>query len=209
MIKLTELLNETYKNFIGTDDDTLEKKRKWADEVWDMLQRSYKKLGGIKGSGFNSKEDMIKNIPFWKLYLKSGELKMVVMYKDKGGRKLVAMGTDGSDHAKDVLANNLTHEMKRSFGEKSGPSLGFTMKKVPFEIIQQFLLTPEEAQQVLGRDKEVIPAEKYGISNLNSKDQKAWKAFKDKLRPYFYVREVGDGIPLMKVMIGTPNMTIK
>lgn len=131
------------------------------------------------------------------------------MYKDKGGRKLVAMGTDGSDHAKEVLANNMTQEMKRSFGEKSGPSLGFTMKKIPFDVLKTFLLTPKEAQKVLGSRKEVIPVEQFGIDKLNSKDQKAWKAFKDKLRPYFYVREVGDGIPLMKVMIGTPNMKIR
>lgn len=79
-------LNERFINALPNDDDI---KQKFADQVWDVLQYSYRELGGLKGSGFNSKEDMIKNIPFWKMVTKNGVVHAVVMYKDRGGRKSV------------------------------------------------------------------------------------------------------------------------
>lgn len=93
-----QTLTEKFINLIGEKD--IEKKREYADRVWDILQRSYAKIGGIKGSGFKSKEDMIKNIPFWKIMKSNGKVIAVKLYKDKNGRKSVAGGTDGSKEAK-------------------------------------------------------------------------------------------------------------
>lgn len=44
-----------------------------------------------------SPDDMVKNIPFWKLYTKNDKVIMALLYKDKNGRKIVALGIDGSD----------------------------------------------------------------------------------------------------------------
>lgn len=85
-------LNENYKNFILNKD----MKEKYKNEVWDLIQDSYSAIGGIKGSGFSSPDDMIENIPFWKVYTKNNKVLMVVLYKEKSGRKLVALGIDGS-----------------------------------------------------------------------------------------------------------------
>jgi hypothetical protein len=40
---------------------------------------------------------MIQNIPFWKLYTKDDNVIMAILYKEKNGRKLIALGIDGSD----------------------------------------------------------------------------------------------------------------
>ena len=50
-------LEETYVNLYSDKD-----KETYIDEIWDLLIRSYEDIGGIKGSGFNSKKDMIKFI---------------------------------------------------------------------------------------------------------------------------------------------------
>lgn len=207
-IRLTSLL-ESYKNFIGFDEEAIKKKEKWADEVWDMLQKSYAAIGGIKGSGFGSKKEMIHKIPFWKLKTRNGQLKLVVMYKDKGGRKSVAIGTDGSDEAKKLLAKQMKEELKRSFGEKSSAALGFTLKNIPWPVIEPFIQTPRQAQKTLGPEKDVIPIDKFDISKLSSGDMKTYKRF-DFLRPYFYVRQLGDSDQYkLKVMIGTPGLKIR
>ena len=69
MVILKELLFESYQNIF--DEET---KRKYANEVFELLQNAYSKIGGIKGSGFSSPEDMIQNIPFWKLFIYKGKV---------------------------------------------------------------------------------------------------------------------------------------
>lgn len=63
-----EFLTESYINLFKEQE-----KEKYVDEVWDLIQTSYKPIGGIHGSGFKSKDDMIKNIPFWKLVKRGGK----------------------------------------------------------------------------------------------------------------------------------------
>ncbi len=74
---------------------TKDKKQEVVDIVWDLLQKSYAPIGGIKGSGFNSKEDMY-NIPFWKTVTVNNKIVAGIMYKDKDFRKTVAVFTDGT-----------------------------------------------------------------------------------------------------------------
>ena len=100
------LVLEAFENLIGFDKDILKRKEKYVDDVWKILQDSYRKIGGIKGSGFNDEKDMMKKIWFWKLYKQQGRPVAVIMYKDREGRKMVALGTDGSDKAKGVIHHN-------------------------------------------------------------------------------------------------------
>jgi hypothetical protein len=72
-------LNEGFLNLLPSDKD---KKQEHADVVWNMLQKAYAKVGGIQGSGFESKEDMIAKIPFWKIGRSKGQPNSVVLYKD-------------------------------------------------------------------------------------------------------------------------------
>jgi len=66
LLPFKEFIVENYKNLIGVK--SREARLKYADAVWKILQDSYAKIGGIHGSGFESIEDMIEKIPFWKSY---------------------------------------------------------------------------------------------------------------------------------------------
>ena len=193
-------LNERYINMIGDDEN----KKKYVDEVWDLLQKAYAKIGGIKGSGFRNKEDMIKNIPFWKINKKNGKIKTVVMYKDKQGRKLIATATDGSDEAIEILKRDMKQELNRSFVEKSGPALGLTMKTLPFDVIEAFAMKPSEVKKVIKDD--IITLKDYD-GEIDQGDQRTLNKFQQ-LKPYFYFRKLGDKYK-MKIMLGTPGKFIK
>lgn len=184
------------ERFVNVIDD--KEKEPYLDLVWDMIQTSYKPLGGIKGSGFSSKEDMFNNIPFWKIAKKNGKVVAVVLYKDKGGRKRVAAGTDGSVEGKDMLARIMKDDLtqQRSYAEVSGPSLKFIIKKYGAGLSKHIIL-PSEAEKILGVKLE------YPVP----KDDKEVVA-NPELHKYFYIRDV-NGIPLTKLMMGTPGQNIK
>lgn len=95
-----EIVQERVLNLF---DKHQEERKKYAQEVFDLLQKAYRKVDGIKGNGFESPEAMTAKIPFWKLVRKNDKIVTVVMYKAKDGRKMVAAGTDGSDVGKEGL----------------------------------------------------------------------------------------------------------
>lgn len=80
--------------------------RKYADVVWDILQRSYAYCGGIKN--VDSVNELIRDTNLWKLYRKNGEIKAVICYTDrKGGRKICLMGQDGSEEGRRMVKKML------------------------------------------------------------------------------------------------------
>jgi hypothetical protein len=202
MLSFKQYLNENYKNFIGPS--SREDREKWADQAWNILQKSYAPIGGIKGSGFNSKQDMIDNIPFWKIYTKNDKLVAAAFYKDKNGRKSVAIATDGSDLGKKIVSDIFKASLGTSYGEKSGPALATMMKNVPWETLKNFMFTPDQLEKISG--EKVIRVEKFGVENLDEKDKFTYEKF-PQLRPYFYVRELGDEMHL-KAAMGTPGLKI-
>jgi len=202
MLSFSQFINENYKNFIGTS--STEDRRKWAPQVWNILQKSYQDIGGIKGTGFKSQEDMIQNIPFWKLYVKNDKVLVAVFYKDKNGRKTVAIATDGSESAMKVVGDVYKASIGVSYGEKSGPALGKMMKTVDWSDLEPFMLKPETVNKLTG--DEVIPIKKFGTANLDEKDLFTYNKY-PQLRPYMYVRELGGEMHL-KVAMGTPNLPI-
>jgi len=86
------------------------------------------------------------------MLVKGGKIKFVIMYKDKGGRKSVAMGSDGSDEAKAAIRKDFKHEIVRSYGEKSKAALGALMKSIPWDILQDYALTPTKIKGISGDD---------------------------------------------------------
>jgi hypothetical protein len=202
MLSFKQYISENFKNFIGPKSKS--DREKWADQVWDILQKSYAPIGGIKGSGFASKQDMIDNIPFWKIYTKNDKVVAAAFYKDKGGRKSVAIATDGSDLGKKIVGDIFKASLGVSYGEKSGPALGTMMKTVPWDELKNFLMTPDQVKKITGED--AIPVSAFGYENLDDKDKKTYDKF-PQLKPYFYVRELGGEMHL-KVSMGTPNLKI-
>ena len=88
------------------------KKQKYVDDVWDILQKSYAKIGGIKGL---TKDEIVDddNI-MMKLVHRNGKIVACQVYNTKqGGRKIVAGGTDGTDIGKKALYDIMQEDVKR------------------------------------------------------------------------------------------------
>jgi len=196
-----QTLNEGFTNAVGNDITT---KEQWVDQVWDMLQRTYKNIGGIKGSGFSSKEDMIKNIPMWKMATVKGKLVAVALYKDKGGRKTVAAGTDGTTTGIKKYINMSGEDLSRAFGEKSKAALNSTMKITPWDQLENFTLTPEAAGKALGKKVTAVTDYKGELPE----DGKLSLAKYPQLKEYAYIRKIAD-VDTFKVAFGTPGIKIK
>lgn len=149
-MKFQQYLNETIDNYFKPEE-----KKKYAQQIYDILKKSYERAGGLQGSGFRSVDDMIKNIPMWKVFRRGDEVKAVMMYKDAAGRKRVAIATDGSAEGKEMLKKMLADEYKsgRSYGEVSDASLNFIQRifskedfkkfVVPFDIVKKTLVGKE------------------------------------------------------------------
>lgn len=188
------VLQERILNLFAKDE---EEREKYADEVWNILQTSYQKIGGLRGSGFGSKQEMIDKIPFWKIFKRNGRVVAVMMYKDKGGRKRVAMGADLPD-GKEYVAMEIKHEFGRAYFEVSGPSYGFIKKAVGVDFMRKYAKTPEEVNDIV-KDEEIISYNEWlAQGNPKSEDVKGG----DPLMDYFYMREIG-GKKKAKIMLGT------
>lgn len=188
------LLLERYVNIFTRED-----KEKVADEVWNLIQTSYAPIGGTKGFGFSSKEDFIQNIPFWKLLRKGSRIIAAVVYRDKEGRKVVAVATDGSPDGKIGLLNMLKAEFEtgRSYAEISGTLLKFTYNKLGEDFILRYATKPSEVKTILKGD-DILP--------IDSEDSEA-KIFPT-LKDFFYRREIGGHLHT-KILLGRSGNPIK
>ena len=182
---------ESIQNIINKEDIKI----KYAEEVYELLDNAYNDIGGIKGSGFSSPKDMIENIPFWKLNIVNGKVVAVVMYKDKIGRKLVALGSDFSDLGKNKLIDMIVSEIKteRSYLEISEAVLYIAAKIFGKELLK-YIIPKNEVKNLLSS------------TMYDAKDDKIFIKF-PWLREYMYSRKIKDNL-INKVMIGKPNQKI-
>ena len=194
------VLSEAYltERFINLFSD--KEKEEYKDEVYSALQQAYSAIGGIKGSGFENADDMVKNIPMWKLSRKDGKIVAGVLYKDKGGRKIVASFTDGTTEGKKQLADILKNEFTRSYTEVSEAALGFIKKVAGVDTITKFAIPREKVKEMLKlKDDEFSTEVPDGDRNV-----KALPTLKD----FFYQRKIG-GHFHTKIMLGNPTRIIR
>ena len=177
------MLAEHYENLFLSD---VEARLKYADRVWEMLNKAYEPIGGLRGSGFSSKEEMIATIPLWKLKRRGDEILAVAMYKENAGRKRVAVATNVTLEGKKALQDIFRQDFKqkRSWVEISGPSLRFLQKTFGDEL-PEFEMTPEQVQELLP-DTKITPT---GEGNM-------------------YTREIG-GKQMEKLALGNPNVELE
>lgn len=190
MKTVSQFLSERYLNLFSSEE-----KKSEADAVWELIQQSYAPIGGIKGSGFDSKEDMIQNIPFWKCVRKSGKIVAVALYKDKQGRKRVAIGTDGTEVGKNSVRKIVAEDFSRAYVEVSGPSFFSMVKHLGIEFLKKYVKTPGEAQTLLGEK----------LSEPSQSDPMVQKV--PEFKEYMYSREIG-GHQHTKIMLGTSGNKI-
>lgn len=144
-----------------------------------MVQKSYSNIGGFKGKGFKSPEDMVNNIKMIKFSRKNGIIKAIIFYKDKGidGRKSVAVATDFTKEGKNELIKMLKNEFERSYIEISASLLFFVKKNLPIEF-EQYKIKNDSNLEIF---KDIIPIDEF-----------------------YYKRKIGDEW-ITKIAIGTPN----
>lgn len=126
MLLFNEFLNETVisPGFKPEHEPLREKHRQ---EIHDILHNSYKSIGGYSGHPSGSKEESdaihhdITHTAI-KATRHNGKVTSAVLYKKQHGRKIVGIGTDGSEHGKKGVVQTLTsdHRQKRAWGEVSG-----------------------------------------------------------------------------------------
>lgn len=124
----------TFKKFleervlsIGLKPEHEVHREKHRKEIHDMLHKSYKEIGGYSGIKSGSKEESdaihhdISHHPI-KAVKRDGKLSAVSIYKKQHGRKLVAVGTDGSKQGSHDFRKTVSddHHQKRAWGEVSG-----------------------------------------------------------------------------------------
>lgn len=115
---------------------TPEDKIPYAKQVWDMLQRSYQKIGGFKSAA--SLEELVNEPGYWKIVRRGDKITAVNIYKKSPKTetfKVIASATETDfDPEKDrykATAQGLSDyemlkkgdvKMKRSWAEVSGPA---------------------------------------------------------------------------------------
>lgn len=193
MSSFKSFVAETFINLMHGDP----RMRDHADEVHRLLNKAYEPVGGLSGNGFRSPTDMVDNIHMWKLHKKNGKVTAAVMYKDKGGRKSVAMGTDGTPTGLNALKTIQQSDLSRGNGysEVSGPALSF-IKRLMGGDIKQYAIHPNDFKQH-GITEPIRPAPSDDPEVLRHPE----------LKDHFYQRELGGGWKT-KVMIGKPNVKL-
>lgn len=151
MLTFHQYLNEHFDNITSR-----QYKEKYRDQVWDILTKSYQYIGGIRGSGFANSQQMVDTIPYWKLYRVYDDVKAVILYKDKNGRKMVALGSDQSEQGKRVLKRMMIDEIvsRRSYGEISDAVLKFYQRHLTKQQIEKYFVKAVDAIKRFPQDQQ-------------------------------------------------------
>lgn len=157
---------------IGINDKHDSYREKLRDQIFTILHNSYKKVeGGYSGMGSGSEEESetinkdISNL-FIKATLRNGKVTAVSLYKNLHGRKLVALGTDGTEQGKkDYIKTSLEdHNFERSWAEVSGAIERFHSK------IGSPKISGDQAEKILNKKILKVHDDKYHYDRIIGKD---------------------------------------
>jgi len=121
------------------------------------------------------------------LVRKDGKIVAVMLYKDKNGRKMIALGTNGSKEGKEAIKKMLKEDIKtgRSYGEVSHGVLKLIKKMFTQKEFDLYVVPSEKAISLLNKGKKgAIPIDEFS-----------------------YGRMIGDEV-IIKVMYGKPGQSI-
>ena len=109
-------LNEHYMNLWGDD----EAKILYLDEVWELIDKSYRDIGGCS----KSKEELLEPQYLWKMVRRGSKITAVTIYKSNDLRKLVIAACDGTPRGKNdlysILKEDISEVGRGVYGEYSG-----------------------------------------------------------------------------------------
>lgn len=77
---------------------TVDEKEPYVDTIWDMMEKAYAPIGGVKGL---TKDELMSDDIMFKLVRKNNKIVACHIYNTKqGGRKIIGGCTDGTDIGK-------------------------------------------------------------------------------------------------------------
>jgi hypothetical protein len=176
--------------------NNIEAKKKHALAVFLLLEKSYKFCGGIQlGNGFQNPEDMVKNIPVWRLSFKGDKLISVMMFKQKFCKLKMVAYAPFSDIDPAIRKSDLSYMLNNSYAELSGKLLSITLKEIKSDWQKYVVKTPEKVLK-----KELIPLSKYLETeklpfNSEGMYRKLNREYPELLQ-YCYLRKIGNEFKL-------------
>lgn len=132
----------------------------YMDEVWDMLQNAYKDIGGFLTA--KTQGDLIRKSSLWKLVTRphKGIVAVAVYTSKNGGRKLIAVATNGTREGKDALFSIIKEDIKMMDQRQAWAEVSGAME----HLYNKFggVVVPSKYVQDILRDKEIIDPEEDG-----------------------------------------------
>lgn len=156
-------LNEHYVTLTNNND-----MNKYVDIVWNMLQTAYKDIGGFLTA--KTKDELIKKSSLWKLVRRNNNIVAIAIYTSKkGGRKLIAVATDGTTIGKDALYSIIKEDIKmmnqrQAWAEVSG-KMEYLYNKMGGVVI------PSKYVQNILKDKKIFGQKDDGHYSRNIKNE--------------------------------------
>lgn len=165
MKRYREYINERVLS-IGLNPDHEKHRKGYEDEMHDVLKKSYASVeGGYSGLGHGTKaesdsiRDDIRNPNHViKAVRRNGKISSVSIYKKQHGRKMIALGTDGSNQGKKDVKQTMKddNKKKRSWAEVSGAPEALK-RKMGFPVVPS-----DRAKELTGKaDVRVKDKERY------------------------------------------------
>lgn len=175
-MRANQIITEKVVNLVDR-----QQKSRYAGQVWELLQRAYGSIGGF-GSA-SDVDELIDDSGMWKLVTRDGKITALNIYKDKHGRKTIAIATDGTPRGKSDyrMLNSEDVRTSRAWAEVSGAPEHIMAKAGAKPIPSKYanFLTKKDilsynpdgyhyTRMIAGH-----PHEKaiYGVVNLSAEDQ--------------------------------------
>ena len=164
-----------------------DKKEEYVDDVWEIIENSYRSIGGCN----SSKEELMMDGVFWKLVRKGGrpgdgkggKIVAAVIYKTQLGRKAFLAGSDGTTEGKQALYSIISED-----AEQKERNAGVEVSGAPEHLYKKYGHVPipnEVAEEILNKIGKKVTA-------LNPDG-------------YHYTRKIGNQ-EHEKIMMGTLKM---
>ena len=119
-MRFNQIITEHVLNLLSREE-----REEYKDIVWDIMQKSYAKVGGFKSAV--SPEELVTTTNLWKLVVRptpEGGRRVTAanIYRDTFGRKSVAAGTDGTMQGKKdyIMIKDEDVKLMRAWAEVSG-----------------------------------------------------------------------------------------
>lgn len=144
------MITERFVNALNKED-----MKKYAKQVWDMLNKAYEYCGGM--AGMDSVEDLINDTSMWKMVRRGGSITCVCCYSDKrGGRKCCYLASDGTEGGvndlKKILQEDSLLPDRKAWGEYSGKAVStmFNQGAMPIRAeIAKEIMSDKEFDEIM------------------------------------------------------------